>query len=50
MENVPWVKICDGLQRVRAPQQFVQQVNDISKAWSLGAIVEPALQHELING
>lgn len=48
--NLPWVKVSNGLQRVGAPQQLIQQADDISKAWSLGPILEPALQHQLVNG
>lgn len=48
--TLPRVKVSDGLQGVGAPQQLVQEVDDVSEAWPLGPILEPALQHELVNG
>lgn len=46
----PWVKVGDGLEGIGAPQQLVQQVDDITETRPLGAILQPALQHELVNG
>lgn len=46
----PWVKVGNGLEGIGAPQQLVQQVDDITETRPLGAILQPALQHELVNG
>lgn len=49
-KSSPWVKVSDGLEGVGAPQQFVQQVDDVAEARPLGAVLQPALQHELVDG
>lgn len=47
---VPWIKVGDGFQRLGTPQQLVQKVDDVCEAGSFGAVVLPALKHELIDG
>lgn len=47
---LPRVEVCDGLEGVWAPQQFVQQRYNVPELRPLGAVLEPALQHELVHG
>lgn len=42
---IPWIKVSDGFQRLWASEQFVQNVDDVSEARSLGAVVLPTLKH-----
>ena len=48
--DIPWVEVGDGFQGLWALEEFVQDVDDVCEARPLGAVVQPALQHELVDG
>ena len=47
---IPGVEVCDSLQGLGAPEQLVQQADDVRETGPLGAVLQPALQHELVDG
>lgn len=48
--GIPWIKVCDGAQRLRTLEQLVQHVDNVGEAGSFGAVVQPTLEHELVDG
>ena len=48
-EILPGVKVSDGLQGLGALEQLVEDADDVREAGSLGAVVLPALQHQLVH-
>lgn len=45
MQFSPWIKVGNRFKRLWVGQQFVQHVDNVHKAWTLGAVVKPALKH-----
>lgn len=47
---LPWIKVGNGFQRLRATKQLVQEVDDVQEARSLRAVLLPTLKHQLVDG
>lgn len=45
MQFSPWIKVGNRFKRLWVGQQFVKHVDNVHKAWALGAVVKPALKH-----
>lgn len=46
----PRVKVSQGLEGVRGSDELVQDADDVSKLGPAGALLLPALHHELVDG
>lgn len=50
MRCSPWVEVRDSFQGLRVHEQLVEHVDDVDEARTLGAVMQPALQHQLVDG
>lgn len=49
-QDSPGIKVSQRLEGVGGSDELVQDANDVGKLGSAGALLLPALHHELVNG